>query len=732
MKVQLLIENGELTGKVIYVTEGQSITIGRTFQNQVALSDPGCSRVHCKLANDGRMCTVEDMKSRNGTLLNGERLAGPQVLKDGDRVTVGSTVFRITTGLNTQIMHKEPATTLPFELKRTPPQRETLAELVSDFAGVSVPGTQTHIPAAMPTVVCSSCQASIPEEDLSAGRACIVAGAPRCAKCMGAEARTQIGQYRLLQRIAEGSTGKVYKAEHMHMGKIVAVKTLHARLTQKSSVVLRFLREARAGAAINHQNVIQMFDAGEDGGVYYLVMEYVDGASVAEHVRQHGPLATSLALKVLIQVASALDYAHQKKILHRDLRPANILFGRDGTVKLIDLGTAKWIEESGMGTMTQSGSLFSDFNYAAPELMMGGSIDSHVDLYSLGASAYFMLAGEPPFKVNTLKDLLNAFQAGALRPLQDFNSTVPDALSFLIGRLLARDPKQRPSGAAEVVSELRTLYSQLYGGSVSTGPGDAVEEMLTPDARALQHDMRLAKDVQQKLLPDELPSIPGCDLAKFYKPVSAVGGDYFDVFPVAGNKFAMIIGDVSGKGISGAMVMVMVRSVFHMLDARQISPKAAIEAANRVLSRDIKRGMFVSLIYMLYDPSDSSVMIGNAGHNPPLLYRERTKEAEFIRLKGMAMGITAGEKFGQNSEETRLALEPGDRLLLYTDGIVEAENLERKQFGEESLVEVFSRVAAGGPGGIVKAVVDAVDAFRGSAAQSDDVTIIALATQPRT
>src|SRR5918997_5907549 len=200
------------------------------------------------------------------------------------------------------------------------------------------------------------------------------------------------GRYRVIDRLGSGGMAVVYLAEDERLGRRVAVKRLHADSPEDTAK--RFSREARLGASLNHPNVVTVYDTVTDEGTVVIVMEYVDGESLADALRR-GPVEPDETVRILRGVAAALDHAHQNGIVHRDVKPANILLGKEGGAKLVDLGIATAVE----GTrITRSGSVMGTAAYMAPEQLDGMDTGPHTDVYALASVAYEMLTGKPAYR----------------------------------------------------------------------------------------------------------------------------------------------------------------------------------------------------------------------------------------------------------------------------------------------------------------------------------------------
>ncbi len=264
-----------------------------------------------------------------------------------------------------------------------------------------------------------------------------------------------LGGYRVLDRLGKGGMSHVFLAEHAVLGKRVAVKVLSAGLRADSSARQRFVREARAAAAVDHPNIVHVHDVDMDHDPPFLVMEYVDGVNLQAAVSRHGAFTSAETATVGVEVARGLAAAAAAGLVHRDIKPANLLVDRHGRVKILDLGIVRLPGEdtlprvdAGDGTDVILGTL----DYLAPEQAVDSStVDARADVYSLGATLYFLLAGHPPFPGTDIRHKLAAKQYGDPLPIHRLRPDVEPALSDAIHALLARDPAARCASAEEAV-----------------------------------------------------------------------------------------------------------------------------------------------------------------------------------------------------------------------------------------------------------------------------------------
>jgi serine phosphatase RsbU (regulator of sigma subunit) len=242
-----------------------------------------------------------------------------------------------------------------------------------------------------------------------------------------------------------------------------------------------------------------------------------------------------------------------------------------------------------------------------------------------------------------------------------------------------------------------------------------------------EYELSIAREVQRQLLPAEAPTIMGYDSAAFYQGAKAVSGDYFDFIPLGSGLWGFIIADVSGKGIPGSMVMAVTRTIVRLVANKyQNRASETLKETNRLISKQIKRGMFVTAFYAILDENTGSVTYASAGHNPMVIYRARTGTHELATGKGIALGFNEGPLFDKTIQEQTTVLGPGDCMLIYTDGFPEAMNANNEEFGEENFYQVIAQNGRLDARGVIAKLVEATAAHRGDAEQSDDLTIIAV------
>ncbi|MCB9933951.1 MAG: SpoIIE family protein phosphatase [Planctomycetes bacterium] len=311
--------------------------------------------------------------------------------------------------------------------------------------------------------------------------------------------------------------------------------------------------------------------------------------------------------------------------------------------------------------------------------------------------------------------ILMAFLIGGsiTRPLQ----TLMNDIQVISGGNFDHRPAARSRDEIGIVARLL--------GDMAAGLKSAQEVWLENQGR--KHDLDIAKEIQENLLPKHVPRIAGYDVSAYYSPSKEVGGDYYDFFLVDKTHLGMICADVSGKGIPGSMVMMMAKALVSYEAQDNLSPRDIFCKVNRTLAKDIKRGMFVTAFYMLLDIPTARLTVASAGHNPLLLYRAATKQCTEVNPGGIALGFDKdGRLFERNMKEEVIQLQRGDRAVIYTDGVTEAMSPSNEEFGEERLQAITIQAAGKSSAEYLTTLVNAIQGHAQTDDQHDDITIVTL------
>ena len=309
---------------------------------------------------------------------------------------------------------------------------------------------------------------------------------------MGLPATRQIGRFELIDVIGQGGMGIVYKAVDTTIGRTVAIKMLHAHYAEDEQFLARFYREVRSTATLQHKNIVTVYGLEEFQGSPYMILEYLEGQSMAEIIASHQSLHLTDKIGLLSQVCEGLQYAHARQVIHRDIKPANILVLPDGTAKIVDFGIAR----GGLsGTITRTGMVIGSVSYMSPEQITGGAVDSRTDIYSAGITLYQLIAGELPFTEgkNESGAILVKILNHPAPPLSKYLAEYPLELDEILSKALAKNPDTRYQTAEELGYDLSSLADSLRRGMA--------EELLKQARRAMEaRDWERARQQLQEVL----------------------------------------------------------------------------------------------------------------------------------------------------------------------------------------------------------------------------------------
>src|ERR671910_2148928 len=286
------------------------------------------------------------------------------------------------------------------------------------------------------------------------------------------------GRYRVLNRLGSGGMADVYEAEDTQLGRRVALKLLYRRFAEDAEFVERFRREASSAAGLSHPNVVQVFDRGEWNGTYYIAMELLQGRNLKEVVRDHGALDPALAVDIVLQILRAARFAHQRGVIHRDIKPHNVIVDQEGRAKVTDFGIAR----AGASDMTETGSIMGTAQYLSPEQAQGHPVDARADLYAVGVVLYELLCGVPPFDGDSPVTIALKQVSEEPVPPRLRNPAVPPGLDAVVLRALRKDPADRYQDADQFIAALESVLSGGYVETVAVAE-DLVAELEEEDRR---------------------------------------------------------------------------------------------------------------------------------------------------------------------------------------------------------------------------------------------------------
>src|SRR4051795_1393566 len=258
------------------------------------------------------------------------------------------------------------------------------------------------------------------------------------------------GRYRVISRLGSGGMADVYLAHDQLLGREVAVKVLHHHFAEDQEFVERFKREASSAAGLSHPNIVGIFDRGEWNGTYYIAMEYIAGRSLKQIVRETGPFDPAFAIETVIQILRAARFAHRRGVIHRDLKPHNVILDEDGRARVTDFGIAR----AGASDMTLTGSIMGTAQYLSPEQAQGYAVSAASDIYSVGVILYELLTGVVPFEGETAVAIAFKQVSAEPRPPSELNPSLPASLDAVVLRTLDKDPLARYADDDELIAAL--------------------------------------------------------------------------------------------------------------------------------------------------------------------------------------------------------------------------------------------------------------------------------------
>ncbi|GAA2144459.1 Stk1 family PASTA domain-containing Ser/Thr kinase [Glycomyces algeriensis] len=301
---------------------------------------------------------------------------------------------------------------------------------------------------------------------------------------MTTEPRLLGGRYEIGEVVGYGGMAEVHRGRDLRLGRDVAVKLLRADLSRDESFLIRFQREAQNSASLNHPNIVAVFDTGEDGGIPYMVMEFVNGRTLKEVLLAEGRFDAATACEVVADMCSALDFSHKHHIIHRDVKPGNVMLSDTNQVKVMDFGIARALA-SNQATMTQTSAVIGTAQYLSPEQARGETVDARSDVYAVGCVLYELLVGHPPFTGDNPVSVAYQHVREEARPPSELNPAIPASVDAVIMKALAKNPENRYHSAGEMREDLiRAARGQAVMAPAVMNAGDRTQLLAGADSTA--------------------------------------------------------------------------------------------------------------------------------------------------------------------------------------------------------------------------------------------------------
>lgn len=416
---KLVIINGPLKGREFVLSDSEMI-VGRLEKCDILIPFDVVSRRHAQVSFSNDKYFIKDLGSHNGTIINGKPVQLHE-LRSGDIINISDTELKF---VAPNISSAQSESKNHADKRNEKTGVIDMQEVVQAIGGKASASMAVH-KSGEPSM------SSVVEDPLI---------------------NKVVGAYRVLELIGSGGMGRVYRGKHTKLEKTVALKVLSPELITNRDFVQRFYREARMAATLEHPNIVSVFDVGEDQGCHYLIMQYVDGISLSGYIQQKGRIDLVDAVDIMEKIARGLYCAEVNNIVHRDIKPGNVLLTKDGGVKIVDFGLSKNV--AGMTMLTQAGILMGTPHYMAPEQCVEGVVDHRADIYSLGATGFYMLTGHKPFSSLKALEVIRMKKRGKIPPLEDMGPEVSEEITVIISKMMATKPEDRYQSNSDIIADL--------------------------------------------------------------------------------------------------------------------------------------------------------------------------------------------------------------------------------------------------------------------------------------
>lgn len=417
MASTLSVVSGPIPGLIFELSETEVNTIGRGSGCTIVLkTDSKASRSHAAIGRTKDRFAIVDMNSANGIYRNGQRIK-KAFLEDGDLCLVGQYLMR-------------------FSLDR------------ASIAKYAVESKNA----------CLICRRELTDDEMNTGLFATTEKGYYCLRCVDETNMIgcTLGNFQIMEELGKGSVGRVYRARLISENETVALKIVHRELVAQPKVMKMFVREARAGRGVEHPHVVSIYDVGNLYKIFYLAMEYVDGEALIKQLNREGPMSGERMAQIGVQVSSGLSYLHSRGIIHRDVKPENILISTTGSVKLADLGLAKNVGGSSSGSSTIGGKMLGTPSYMSPEQITDArKVDFRTDVYSAGATLYRMVTGQPPFPPGAPLEVARRVLTEEPERADKINLTLDSSIGDVIAKAMSKDANQRYQSVEELMASLK-------------------------------------------------------------------------------------------------------------------------------------------------------------------------------------------------------------------------------------------------------------------------------------
>ena len=493
------------------------------------------------------------------------------------------------------------------------------------------------------------------------------------------------GRYQIIRTIGEGGMANVYLAYDTILEREVAVKILRGDLSSDEKFVKRFQREAKAASSLNHPNIVEMYDVGEDDGNYFIVMEYVNGKTLKSLIKKRGALSLSETIDIMLQLTSGIACAHDSYIIHRDLKPQNVMILEDGRVKITDFGIAVALNSA---ELTQTNSVMGSVHYLPPEQANGNSATVKSDIYSLGILMYELLTGKLPFKGDNAVEIAIKHMKDKLPSLVAQNPNIPQSVENVVLKACAKNPKNRYDSAAEMHKDLETCLLEERQ--------DEPRITYEYPENDLDETKVIEKVEEEKPKPKKV--VKREDVHVKVKEESNETEEENKVKPMS--KYKLIVGLVGM--VTGLIVVGLLIAFFALLDANKTKPVELPAIAGKTQDEAGEELDKIGVYYKFKDEAsaeyEKGIVVGYEGHKAGSRVKQSSKVT--ILVSSGASGIEIEDYRKRNVEVTKIELENKGLRVITTAKKISTEEEEYKDAFEGMIIsqskEPGSRIDKGG------------------------------------
>jgi len=503
------------------------------------------------------------------------------------------------------------------------------------------------------------------------------------------EVGSKIGEYTVISQVGLGGMGRIMKAHDPHTNKVVALKIIKSEHLNNQALINRFEQEMKILSMLTHKNIAGILGWGMDNSNRnYFAMEFVDGKNI-RNLLENNAINLNLALDIFSQLCTGLQYAHSQNIVHRDIKPDNLILDQDGVLKIVDFGIAR-ADSPESASLTMTNVIMGSPIYMSPEQKSDfKNVDQRADIYAAGAVFYEMLSGEMP--------------GGLLRI-----DLIPENLRSIVEKSIAYNMKDRYANCADILKDLSSYEEK---GVIS------VDQQAI---RTIENHVKLRQALIDIFYPDSIPEVQGIDLDDFYIPAEGIGGNYYDYIKIDDQHTGILVGNLFDQpDVEAALFLAMLRSAFRIFAQESKDPGITLRKLNDFMAGE-RFDNFAVCSYMVFNGNTKEISVATAGYRPILVQKDN--DDKFIEIQPNGVGIGIMEDY--DYETSTIQLHTNDLILLSSAGIGKTRNREGVPFGDNRLSELVLSNSKQKVSEIIEGIQNTILYYGAGTAQEDDITVV--------